>query len=598
MSFFQELKRRNVVRVGIAYLVIGWVLAQVAEFAFENFGAPSWILKTFVTLLLLGFPVAVIFAWAFELTPEGIKLERDVVREESITSHTGRGIDFLIIGVLVIAVGLLVYERMAGTKPAAVEASAAQTIAVLPFVNMSDDSDHFADGLTEELLNLLAKNGELKVAGRTSSFAFKGQNDDLRGIGEALGVAKVLEGSVRRSGDRLRVTAQLINVEDGFHIWSETYDRTLADIFDIQDEVATAITQALEIHLTPSAKRLTTNPDAYALYLEALSLANLEHEEDIPKGISLLQRATRLDPNFAKAYELLAMFHWMSGGWMVEAAVGQKNVYAAATKALAIDPTLAAAASFAETSRPEGWSWIGELGALAKLVAVDRSVRPLDTYGYDLNASGYFGDAEEIYREILDLDPLSGNAWWRLGDALSAQGKDKAALEAWQKAADLGNMEGGYRLALTHILAGRDDLATPFVDVLIKDQAPGVYPDGKTFLSAMRDEKTGEASLDLWVQAVTDNAQYIISNNIAHTYYLVFGHMDKFLDAVHKANPPGLQWTNGEDMELGALILRKSGYAATAYYHERVKETGLTDLWDHRGPPDHCTKQNGEWVCR
>ncbi|NCF14715.1 MAG: hypothetical protein GWP62_05350 [Gammaproteobacteria bacterium] len=171
-----------------------------------------------------------------------------------------------------------------------------QSIAVLPFANMSDDSDHFADGLTEELLNLLAKNQDLKVAGRTSSFAFKGRNEDLREIGVALGVAKVLEGSVRRSGDSIRVTAQLINVADGFHIWSDTYDRKLADIFEIQDQVAGAITQALELHLTPEAERLTNNPEAYALYLEAVAFSALQTDGDLVKGIEALDRATVLDP--------------------------------------------------------------------------------------------------------------------------------------------------------------------------------------------------------------------------------------------------------------------------------------------------------------
>jgi hypothetical protein len=201
MSFIAELKRRNVVRVGIAYGVIGWVLAQIAEFAFDNFGAPDWVLKSFVALLLLGLPVALIFAWAFEMTPEGLKRERDVNRSQSITAQTGRKLNTLIISVLIIAVGILVWDKFTGGQAGKeIAATAEQSIAVLPFTNMSDDSDHFADGLTEELLNLLAQNRDLKVAGRTSSFAFKGRNEDLREIGDALGVSKVLEGSVRRSG--------------------------------------------------------------------------------------------------------------------------------------------------------------------------------------------------------------------------------------------------------------------------------------------------------------------------------------------------------------------------------------------------------------
>ena len=446
MSFVDELKRRNVVRVGLAYLVISWVIAQIAEFAFENFGAPEWVLKSVVMLLLLGLPIVLIFAWAFELTPEGIKLEKHVERGDSITAQTGRRIDFLIIGVLIVAVGFLVFDKIAGEDADNAGREVAQTIAVLPFVNMSDEPDYFTDGLTEEILNLLTKNRDLKVVGRTSSFAFKGQNDDLRTIGDALGVTRVLEGSVRRSGDRLRVTAQLVNVEDGFHIWSETYDRTLADVFDIQDEVAAAITLALELHLTPAARRLTNNPDAYALYLKALALSGLESVDDIATGINALERATALDPHFAKAFELLAMYHWMSAGWTVDAAVGQRRVFAAATRALGIDSSLAGAKSLAQTSDPNNWSWILEIEALEELLKSDRSVRALDTHGYDLNVTGYFREAEALYREITHLDPLSGAAWWRLGDTLSAQGKLANAYEAWEKAARLGNFLANLRM--------------------------------------------------------------------------------------------------------------------------------------------------------
>ena len=329
MSFLGELKRRNVVRVGIAYAVIGWVLAQIAEFAFENFGAPDWVLKSFIVLLLLGLPLALFFAWAFEITPDGIKREQDIDRSESISSQTGRKLDFLIIGVLAVALAYFAFDKFAGVQPTTAP-DMVQSIAVLPFANMSDDRDHFADGLTEELLNLLAKNKDLKVAGRTSSFAFKGRNEDLREIGDALGVAKVLEGSVRRSGERVRITAQLINVADGFHIWSDTYDKKLADIFEIQDQVAGAITQALELHLTPEAKRLTNNPEAYALYLEAVAFAALQNLGDLPRGIEALDRATALDPQFAKAYELKAFFHWMNAGWYAPAKVSHASAYEAA----------------------------------------------------------------------------------------------------------------------------------------------------------------------------------------------------------------------------------------------------------------------------
>jgi len=379
-------------------------------------------------------------------------------------------LDFLIIGVLAVALAYFAFDKFAGDQPTTAP-DMVQSIAVLPFANMSDDSDHFADGLTEELLNLLARNQDLKVAGRTSSFAFKGRNEDLREIGEALGVAKVLEGSVRRSGERIRVTAQLINVADGFHIWSDTYDKELADIFEIQDQVAGAITQALELHLTPEAKRLTNNPEAYALYLEAVAFAALQNEGDLPRGIEALDRATALDPQFAKAYELKALFHWMNAGWYAPANVSQVGAYEAATKALAIDPGLPGAIALARTAHPTDWNWIVELDAMETLVQSDRSMRALDNYAYDLAITGYLTEAEKVHREVLAMDPLSSNAWWRLSEVLYAQGRDAEAIQAARKSAELdpGYLgQGLFTIFMASLVAGNDEEAirvmTPWFD--------------------------------------------------------------------------------------------------------------------------------------
>lgn len=333
MSLFAELKRRNVVRVGIAYIIIGWVLAQVAEFAFENFGAPEWVLKTFVVVLLLGLPLALFFAWAFEITPEGVKREKDVDRSKSVTPSTGRMLDFVIIGALVIALGYFVWERQSITDRA--EAMAEDTvsandktaaggpdkrsIAVLPFVNMSSDQEQewFADGLTEELLNALVRTPDLLVAARTSSFKYKGSTEDVPTIAAALGVAHVLEGSVRRSRDRLRVTAQLIRAHDGFHLWSQTYDRNPDDVIAIQEDVAIAIARALETAMDPDALELmvsagTTSVPAYEAYLEALaySARSLEtgDEQLILQEKDALERAVAADPSFASAHWELALF--------------------------------------------------------------------------------------------------------------------------------------------------------------------------------------------------------------------------------------------------------------------------------------------------
>ena len=267
MGLFDELKRRNVFRVGIAYLVLGWVVLQAADVIFPILQFPDWTISFVAVLAILGFPLALFFAWAFELTPEGLKRDHEVDRSESIAHVTGRKLDFAIIGLLVVALGFVVWDSYLSepgevvvtetpaetveTTPVEDAPTATASIAVLPFVNMSADKDqeYFSDGISEELLNLLARVPGLKVAGRTSSFAFRGKDTDLREIGAALNVSTLLEGSVRKSGNTLRITAQLINVADGFHLWSDSYDRELTDVFAIQDEISAAIVQALKTKL-------------------------------------------------------------------------------------------------------------------------------------------------------------------------------------------------------------------------------------------------------------------------------------------------------------------------------------------------------------
>ena len=597
MSFLAELKRRNVVRVGIAYVVIGWLLAQVGEFAFENFGAPEWVLKSFVALLLLGLPIALIFAWAFEMTPEGIKREKDVVREESITSQTGRKLDRLIIAVLVIAVALLTWDKISGDGEDTPEMVDIQSIAVLPFANMSDDSDHFADGLTEELLNLLAQNHELKVAGRTSSFAFKGRNEDLREIGQSLGVEKVLEGSVRRSGDRIRITAQLINVEDGFHLWSDTYDSELIDLFDVQDRVAGAITQALQLHLTPEAKRYTENADAYALYLEARALSSFNSLDDINLAVDLLQRATTLDPQFAKAYELMSFFYWMRAGWDLPAQEGQLMAHNAALAAIAIDPTLSSARSLSITTNPNDWNWIKELAALKELVSKDRSIRALDTYGYDLMISGYFREAEAIFREQLDRDPLSINAWTRIAEISMIHGRIEEAFQAHQKSIDLGNRDRGGLAIGYALVTGDDATATQLLEYEYDPDYFG-FATPAEFVAAMRDPLSGRQTLELWIEGKLSQEQFVGNKLWAQSFALWFGHMDLYLEQLAYHGEIGLTWNDSELLEHWGVVVAEAGYRTTQTYLDRAEAGGLFQLWEHRGPPDHCSKETGEWVCQ
>ena len=326
MSFFKELKRRNVFRVGIAYAVASWVLLQVVDLVLDNIAAPEWVMHVFMLAVGVGFVAAMVVAWAYEMTPEGIKRESEVDRSQSIVGQTGRKLDRIIIGFLALAVVILLAERfiwppaekesapisreVATQAPNQDAQEPAQTpqksIAVLPFTNMSEDAsnEYFADGISEEILNALAQVKELKVAGRTSAFAFKGRNEDLRQIGEALGVNHVLEGSVRKAGNTVRVTAQLIQVSDGFHLWSDTWDRELTDIFAIQDEIAAAILHELKAELVgdQSIASERVDPVIYEKYLLAKQRSYSRTTLDLQIAADLLREATEADPTFAAAW--------------------------------------------------------------------------------------------------------------------------------------------------------------------------------------------------------------------------------------------------------------------------------------------------------
>jgi len=313
-NFFAELKRRNVVRVAVAYAVVSWVILQFIDIINEIMGFPDWFPKMVLVLLVIGLPIALLFSWAFELTPEGLMKTKEVDASKSITHGTGQKLNKLIAAGFILAVGFIIYDKTIAPDGVMDEAEAGHaSIAVLPFVNMSDDkaNEYFADGLSEELLNVLAKVPNLKVAGRTSSFQFKGQNPDFQTIGQALNVDHILEGSVRKQGNRVRITAQLIRASDGFHMWSETYDRNLEDIFAVQDEISAAIFDELSITLnltgqTQGRAAPTTDIAAYDRYLEARTLMARRGYENLLRAARLLEEATQIDPEYAEAWAVLS----------------------------------------------------------------------------------------------------------------------------------------------------------------------------------------------------------------------------------------------------------------------------------------------------
>jgi TolB-like protein/tetratricopeptide (TPR) repeat protein len=347
MSFFDELKRRNVIKVTVAYVVVGWLASQVAEFATENFGAPDWVLKVFVVFLLLGLPFVVIFAWAFEMTPDGIKKEKDVDRSQSITPKTGRKLDFTIIGLLVLVAGYFIYEsRFAENEQASKlgpdtfseavnEADGSlvekkmypaqlndNSIAVLPFANRSklEDDEFFTDGIHDDLLTQLAKIHDLKVISRTSMMKYKDTELSIPDIARELGVSTILEGGVQRAGKRIRINAQLIDVSNDQHLWAETFDRemTMENIFDIQSEITRQIVTAVrgelsEVETLALNDLPTTNVQAYEAYLKGrTSTFGNYAKENYINAQPWAELAVELDPQFSQAWSLLATIHGMA----------------------------------------------------------------------------------------------------------------------------------------------------------------------------------------------------------------------------------------------------------------------------------------------
>jgi TolB-like protein/Tfp pilus assembly protein PilF len=430
MSLISELKRRNVIRVALLYLVAAWVILQVSQLLFDVLKLPDWTSRLVLGLLVLGFPLSLIFSWVYELTPEGLKREHEIDPNQSITHATARKLDMVVGALLVVAIGMLAFDRYAGRErsaggaesraaPAAAPAplqarSGPASIAVLPFVNMSDDkaNDYFSDGLSEELLNVLAKVQGLRVIARTSSFAFKGKNATIADVAKTLDVDHVLEGSVRKSGDRVRITAQLIRAADSSHLWSETYDRTLQDVFAIQDEISSEVVDALKVRLLgQNASKAevggTTNARAYEAYLQGLYSANQgEKETTLRKALAEFDHAIAEDPNYARAHAGRArMLGSLASNGYEPFESGFGGSREAAERARALEPELA-----------EAWLRLAYI-----------------TYAVDLDIAKARGQ----YDRALALDPGSAEVQSVYANFAVAIGQTERAIEAGSKAVQL-----------------------------------------------------------------------------------------------------------------------------------------------------------------
>ena len=450
MNFLSELKRRNIIRVSIAYTMIAWLILQVLDVITPILQLPPAFSRIVLITLFVIFPIVLIITWAFELTPDGVKKSADVEIDNSLRALHGRKINYLIIGLLLITISMLLIN-LSNTPDTVSEES--NSIAVLPFVNMSEDvnNEYFSDGLSEELLNVLARIPTLKVAGRTSSFAYKGQNDDLREIGRALGVAHVLEGSVRKQDNRVRITAQLIRASDGFHLWSETFDRELSDIFVVQEEIANSIVTNMAISMDIGVTRelistRTENMRAYELLLESRALISKRGYDNITNAIDMLTEATELDSNYAAAWGALAQAHALSHYFGAESAIESMFLgEGAARRALLIDPTSSMAHTALGDILKDKRQWsTAEAEYRLALTYDPQNVEAMSQYAQLLRRVGRYTEALSYAEKSRLLDPLGTTYHLVEGVIRYRLGETENGLRLLDRSIELGNNQAPF----------------------------------------------------------------------------------------------------------------------------------------------------------
>jgi TolB-like protein/Tfp pilus assembly protein PilF len=471
-SFVGELRRRNVLRAGALYIAAVWALAQGIAQLGPAFGMPDWGTRWFVIAAIVGFPFWIAFAWFYEFTPEGLKRESEVAPDESITRRTGRRIDLVIIAVLAVAVVLLVTDRLVRRSvneepPVPV---AEHSIAVLPFVNMSSDreQEYFSDGISEELLNLLAKIPQLQVTARTSSFSFKGKEIAIPEIARTLHVANVLEGSVRKAGNSVRITAQLVKADTGTHLWSQTYDRKLDDIFAIQEEIAADVVKQLQVKLLGAAPKVpTTDPEAYSLYLQAVQLGRLGSADAMKQSEALFRKVLAIDPNYAPAWLALSQnLSTQANSGLRPATKGYADSREAIARSLAIDPDYAAAyARLAYLAQGEN-DLAGAAQHLRRALALDPAdVDVLQSGAILLWGLGRMDEALQLEQIVVRRDPVNPRTLLNLGLMERLAGRFDASIASFRTALSLAPTRAGVHSNLGYTLLQKGDAAAALAEI-------------------------------------------------------------------------------------------------------------------------------------
>jgi adenylate cyclase len=544
-NFFAELKRRNVYKVAVAYAVVGWLVVQVTATIVPALHLPDGLTTAIVVLTLVGFPVALVIAWAFEMTPEGMKRTENVSPDEVIPQWSKKKFAALIIGVAVIAAGLLAFQLLHSSGPTIGSSANEKSIAVLPFVNMSADKndEYLSDGMTEELINVLAKVPGLRVPGRTSCFAFKGKNEEdiFRKVGDQLHVGTVLEGSVRKAGDKLRVTAQLINVNDGYHLWSKDYDGDVKNILNFQSNVAEQVVQALQVKLGGDEKRILTkkpteNPEAHRLYLLGRYEFGKYTQAGWNNAIRYYEQALKLDPDYALAYCGLADNYAYMGSVVMPEKEANEKVKEFAQKALELDPDLAEARMSFALALVSAYDWRNGLKEFDRALELNPNLAfAYELQAWTVNGLGRFDEAIAKTKKAVELDPL--NPFFQMSLSFFqywARQYDNAIPQARK------TLEMDPNSSISHVLLGLSFLkkgdTTDAIAELQKSKAPdpGAWYQG--FLGYAYAMSGDRAKAEQSLRELEDVAkrQYVSPTAFA-TIYLGLGEKQKVLDWLEKA---------------------------------------------------------------
>jgi serine/threonine-protein kinase len=555
-NFFTELQRRHVYKVGAAYAVAGWLVVQIVTQVFPIFEVSALAQRIIVLVIVAGFPITLILTWLFDITPKGIVRTDDLpaTGESHAMQRQRVGMDrkmnYVLALLLVMAIGYFVLDRTVLRRDSAQAISDAKSIAVLPLVNTSGDpaNDYFSDGLSEELIAVLAKIPGLKIIGRSSSFLFKGKSDDSRTIGEKLGVTNLLEGSVRKQGDRVRIVAELINAADGRALWSETYDRELKDVFAVQSEIATAVTDQLKIKLLGAPAKSDAAPSndnlaAYNALQQGTFYFRLSTEEGTRKATEFYGEAIRLDPRYALAYaQLSAAWRQLAATWLAGAEANEAYAKArnAAQTALSLAPNLAAgheALGFVLVTPDLNFTAAeAEFRKAEKLAPADSG--PKFALSFLFAAQGRLAEAENIMRQTLALDPLGVTRYLNLARILIAGGRYDEAEAALRKAIELQPAAARLHAYLTTLDVIRGDAAAALQDAQLEPK--GFWRDYALALALQIQNDRGAA--DAALQKLIDENAVSGPFQIA-TVYGLRKEPDKMFDWLERAyteHDPGL----------------------------------------------------------